>query len=194
MDTKQKFKLGLQWGALAWLGYIAVQAVLLGSCPVMFTWMLACVLLVGGSRWARAAVVLAILAQLTHGVFEAVKYLTPGDLTDVPMKVIVRAVLRHSGIALCLGMLPLVAWRVERPRVVVALLALGRNRDAWARSGGAVAMFAAMPVIVLNHATMSFFRESRVGLLGLGAVALLALLARYGEVMVAWPLKGRQPR
>lgn len=194
MDTKERFRLGLQWGALAWLGYITVQSVLTWSTPVMFAWMLACVLLATGSRWARAAVVLGVLVQLTHGAFEAAMYLTPGDLRDVPMKNIVRAVLAHSGIALCLGMLPLVAWRLERPRVVVALLAVGRFREAWARSGGALALLAAMPVIALNHAMMSFFRESRAGLLGLAAVALLLLVARYGEVIVALPLKGKQPR
>lgn len=194
MDTKQKLRLGLQWGALAWLGYITVRSVLIGSSPVMFAWILACVLLVTGSRWARAVVVLGILVQLAHGALEAVKYLTPGDLGDVPMKAVVRATLGHSGLALCLGMLPLVAWRLERPRLVLALLALGRFRDAWARAGGGIALLAAVPVVALNHAMMSFFRESRAGLVGLAALGLVLLVARYGEVIVAWPVKGRHPR
>jgi hypothetical protein len=194
MDTKQKLRLGLQWGALAWLVYITVQSALLGSCPMVFVWMVVCGLLAAGSRWARAAVAVAILAQLTHGAFEAVKYLTPGDISQFPMLFIVKAALRHSGIALCLGMLPLIAWPIERPRVVLALLGLGRVRDAWARSGGGLALLCAVPVIALNHATMSFLRESKIGLLGLAAVALSLLFVRYGEVMVAWPLNGRQPR
>ena len=194
MDTKQKLRLGLQWGALAWLGYVTVRSVLIGSSPVLFAWMLAGVLLATGSRWARAAVVLGILVQLTHGALEAVKYLTPGDLGDVPTKDVVRAALSHSGVALCLGLLPLVAWRLERPRLVLALLALGRFRDAWARSGGGIALLATMPVLALNHAMMSFFRESRAGLIGLAALGLLLLVASYGEVIVAWPVKGRHPR
>jgi hypothetical protein len=102
----------------------------------------------------------------------------------------VRSVLHTSGIALCLGLLPLVAWRVEGPRVTVALLALGRVRDAWARAGGAVALLAAVPVVMLNRATLNLFMENEVGLFVL-AVALL-VLARYGEVIVALPSKGRQ--
>ncbi len=194
MDAQERFRLALQWGALAWLGYVAVQTARLGSCPMVFAWMLACALLAAGSPWARGAVAVAILAQLAHGAFEAVKYLTPGDISQLPTSYIVRAALLHSGIALCLGMLPLVAWRAERPRVVLALLAVGRVRDAWARSGGGLALLAAVPVIGLNHATMSFLRESRVGVLGLTAVAVLLLVARYGKVIVALPLKGRQPR
>jgi hypothetical protein len=80
--------------------------------------------------------------------------------------------------------------RVEGPRVTVALLALGRVRDAWARAGGAVALLAAVPVVMLNRATLNLFMENEVGLFVL-AVALL-VLARYGEVIVALPSKGRQ--
>ena len=44
MNRKQKFRLGLQWGSLAWLGYVTVQSVR-ESSPLMFAWATALVVL-----------------------------------------------------------------------------------------------------------------------------------------------------
>jgi hypothetical protein len=61
---------------------------------------------------------------------------------------------------MCLPLLPLVVWRVERPRVVLALLALGRFREARAQSGGVVmAVLAAAAVVLCNHALLDLLRE-----------------------------------
>lgn len=203
MDTKQKFRLGLQWGALAWLGYITVQALraapfdprllfILESEQKALPWLIACVCIAVGSRWARASVLLGILVQLIYGVSTAVFLYPRYTWPQLGMSCVVLSSLQCTGIAMCLGMLPLVLWRVEHPRVVLALLALGRWRDAWARSGGAVAVLAALPVIALNHALRDVFDGELVSLSLIAVLGVFAL-ARYGEVMFAWPRSAPHP-
>jgi hypothetical protein len=201
MNTKLKFRLGLQWGALAWLGYVVIQSVrdalpmaapwivVRDSLPKAALWILACALLAVGSRWARAAVAFGILGQLAFGLHEAAWLYPPETWTQLGVATVVRSALHCSGVALCLGMVPLVAWPLEGPRVVLALLALGRFREAWARSGGAVALMAAVPIVALNHATLALLG---LEFAPLGLAVLTLGLARYGDVMVAWPWRGRQ--
>jgi hypothetical protein len=68
---------------------------------------------------------------------------------------------------------------------------LGRFRDAWARSGGLVAVLAAIPMVIVNHATLRFFHEEQLGTFVIGGVLLV--LARYGEVIFMLPVKGKHP-
>ena len=189
MNTKQSFRLGLQWGALAWLGYIAVQSVR-ESSPLMFAWAAALGVLACSSRWGRGVVALGIFAQLACGLVEAARIYPPEVFADISVHRLAMSWLWRSGVALCLPLVPLVAWRAEPLRVTVALLAMGRWRDAWTRSGGTVALLAAAPVIAINRATLDLCSDQ---LVPLGLVATALLLVRYGDVIMALPTKGRQP-
>src|SRR4051812_7326833 len=130
MKTRNPWVLGLQWGAWAWLGYIALEMCLYFAqsyslawrrefLPIWMndwiaydhgqvlaaTWMVAFALVTSGSRWARAAVAIAIVGQAAQ-----------------------RCGLR-SWLPMCAPLLPLAVLRAEEPRVVLALLALGRRRE-----------------------------------------------------------------
>ena len=169
--------------------YVASMAFDLTTGSKAALWTVAFGLLLAGSRWARAAVALAVVAQLAFGYQEAA-WLYPasswpqlGNLTTAMLA------LHTSGLASCLAMAPLVLWRLDEPRAALALLALGRRREAWLRSGGALSLLAAVPVVALNHVTLELL-EKAIAPFCLAALALV--LVRYGEVMVAWPLRGKQ--
>jgi hypothetical protein len=191
MDAKQKLRMGLQWGALAWLVYIAVQAIRDELNWALLVWPVGILLLVAGSRWARHAVALGIAVQLVYGFREAFRVFPLDFCPELGPYWIVIVWLCRSGIAQCLGMVPLVLWRAEGLRVTAAMCMLGRFRDAWTRSGGLVAMLAAIPMVIVNHATLRFFHEEELGTFVIGGIMLV--LARYGEVIFMLPLKGKHP-
>jgi hypothetical protein len=191
MSTKQKTILGLQWGAFAWLSYIAVQQILDKRDWALLAWPVGILLLVSGSRWARHVVALGIAVQLAYGIHEAIPFFQLGICREMGTYWNVINWLLMSGIAQCIGMVPLVLWGAEGLRVTAAMCLLGRFRDAWAHSGGFVAILAAIPVVIVNHATLRFFHEEELGAFVIGGVLLV--LARYGEVIVMLPLKGKHP-
>lgn len=194
--------MGLQWGALAWLSYLlvrcandvssklAAQVWLCDSTLKLASLILAGVLLLAGSRWARASVGLAIVVQLAPGIHEVAQRWDPDLWREIGVSSPTIRALDMCGVEACLPLIPLVLWRIDRQRVALALLAMGRGRAAWERAGGAVAALAALPMLALNHATVDLLRflEPAWACAVVGALAIV----RYGEVIVAWPLKGRQ--
>jgi len=160
MKTRNPWLLGLQWGAWAWLGYINVLTLggllVVGymsytghepppwanhwssvseGLPQDAAWIVSFALIAAGSRWARLAVAVAIAGQC------AVSLGWWG----------------RGWVPMCAPLLPLVVLRLEEPRVVLALLALGRWREALARSGGVRAALVAAGVVSLNHALLELF-------------------------------------
>lgn len=201
MDTKQKFRLGLQWGALAWLGYVVVQygvwvipIAAAGHFPSghalkMAPLILAAVLFAARSRWARAAIALGVAVQFALGVETAAFLYKPYVWPEIGTYAAVSGVLGCLGLAMCLPLVPLLAWPLDAPRATLAMLARGRFRDAWVGSGGVVALLTAVPVVTLNRTLLDALDLQLAPLL----FTMLALaLLRYGDVMLAWPLKGRQ--
>jgi hypothetical protein len=191
METKQKVQMGLQWGAFAWLSYIAYQAIDEKHDWALLVWPLGILLIVVGSRWARHAVALGIVVQLTYGARGAISMQELGIYEGMGTYWTVINWLQMLGTAQCIGMIPLVLWRAEGLRITAAMCMLGRFRDAWIRSGGVVAILASIPMVIVNHATLRFFHEEEIG--PFVVAGLLLMLARYGEVIFMLPLKGKQP-
>ena len=129
------------------------------SRPLVFAWCAALVALAVSPRWARGVVAAGVLAQLAYGLHEAARIYPPEVFADVSVHRLTMAWLRRSGVALCLPLVPLVAWHAHELRVTVALLAMGRGRDAWTRSGGALSLIAAVPVMAINRATLDGHRS-----------------------------------
>ena len=161
MRVKNRWWLGLQWGASAWLGYVVWHACLdayhtpidetLSLLPEHWfvamswvlapAWIVAAGLVLAGSGWSRAFVAATILMRVIAGTARATSY---GGVPDP-------AFTARFFLPMCLPLLPLVVMRADNPRVVLALAALGRWREAAARSGGAHAIFAAATLLSVNH-------------------------------------------
>lgn len=157
MTARNKVILGLQWGGCAWLAYLAakmlkslVELTILLPLGVEIpwaarwgaiyqghlhaaSWLVALALIAAGSRWARPAMVatLAWHFALNWGW-------------------------GWGWIPMCVPLLPLVVWRVEEPRVVLAMLALGRWREAAARSGGVMVVAVAVATVATNRVLLAF--------------------------------------
>jgi hypothetical protein len=163
MNTRSQWSSGLQWGACAWLGYLTWTACAYVVCSALerslastfavgdvldlLTWPIAVLYLVllalvaAGSRWARPVAALTILGRIALGFAEGRHY---GGVPSFAFT------MRFAMPALPL--LPLALLRVEAPRVVLALLAHRRWREAALRFGGAVPVLVAAGVVSLNHA------------------------------------------
>ncbi len=164
--------MGLQWGACAWLGYVAWHACLdvwrtpLGETLTLLpehwfiamhwilapAWIAAIGLILADSPWSRAFVAAAILMRVVVGAAHAASY---GGVPDP-------AFTAGFFVPMCLPLLPLVLMRVEEPRVALALAALGRWREAAARSGGVRALLVAVAVLSVNHIAWNQFMAWRV--------------------------------
>jgi hypothetical protein len=153
MNTRNQWTHGLQWGACAWLGYIIARtlptAVKYGD-PLQVSmagaWFVSAALFLVGARWARGALGVAMLAQALYGTVTAIHF---ADTPDVPF------VLRYF-LPMSLPLLPLLWLGAERPRVVLAMIALGRWRDAGRELGGGrawVTVLVAVGLVSINHAT-----------------------------------------
>jgi len=162
MTARQQWSHGIQWGGLAWLGYVSFRAAIdayhrpLGdslralpaswfcaaSWPLAAAWLSALVLIVRGSPWSRVVMGGAILAQILVGAAEAASYGGAPNPTSFTLRFF---------LPMCLPLLPLVVLRVGRPRVVIALAALGRWREAWARFGGLGPLAVAVALVSVNR-------------------------------------------
>jgi hypothetical protein len=161
MNAKNRWLLGLQWGACLWLPYVLWDAGIdfrsqieslqdlidtwprfwwgLGYALFLPGWIATVVLLVAGSRWARPAVATMILLRVAEaGIHTYERQLGHADATLF--------------VSVLAPVLPLVVLRLEEPRVVLALAALGRWREALARSGGVVALLIALAVLSTHEA------------------------------------------
>jgi len=195
MNVKNRWLYGLQWGACLWLPYVLRDAAQdfyyagLSHLPegwprlwwtpfyvlIFPGWLAAVALLVAGSRRARLAVTMMVLARIAVAAVETHAMQMPdgGAQYIVP---------------LFLPLLPLVVLRVEEPRVVLALAALGRWREALARSGGVVALLVALAVLSTHLSA----REAVWGSPVSDAFRLPAMLAGLAFV-VTWATRQRAP-
>jgi hypothetical protein len=188
MTARNQWSQGLQWGAFAWLGYIVLRALggevqrllvvtqTLSNVPdwmcdpswgwqVATAWVAALVLVAAGSRWARLAVGAAMVLHAVVAGGEAVH-------CDRVLFVLTRF------LPMSVPLLPLLVLRVERPRVVLALAALGRWREARARFGGVGVLAVAAALVSLNHASWDM----------LGAVGMVCSLEPepYAALGILW--------
>jgi hypothetical protein len=112
---------------------------------VGLAWVAAIALIVAGSGWSRVAVGAGILIQVLAECSGPIR----ADLTPL--------IALQIFLIVALPLIPLVVLRVREPRLVVALLALGRWREALARSGGWRTALIAAAVVSLPHGTRAAF-------------------------------------
>lgn len=171
MTTRQQWLRGLEWGACAWLTYVAARTTLDvvwptwqipfegwdlpslhsaqgfagGTWLTAVLWLTALTLVAAGSRLARLGIAVAILAQAVIGAMQAVGH------TYAPREpAYVAAFVLSLFLPMCLPLLPLVVLRVEEPRLVLALATLGRWREARARFGGLGPLAVALALLSLH--------------------------------------------
>lgn len=163
---KEQWIKGAQWGAIAWLVYVAGSslatalhsayhgAYLLDLLPAAI-WLAA--LALTWSRWSRAGVGAAIVLQALAGTAQASTY--PGDM--------------RLGWALTfwlpmsLPLIPLLFVDPDRPRLTVALAFVGRWRDAFQQLAGWRWIAVAAGIVLLNHAAWGASRCHVYGANGL---------------------------
>jgi hypothetical protein len=158
VNTRNQWIQGLEWGACAWLGWVAWNSVLRAShCSLYpgsdflgslgwFTqrWLLAAVwvaaLLLTWTRWSRGGVALAIVAQAVLGSIDGATF--GGEFWWwsptfwIPMS---------------LPVLPLLFMEPARPRLTLSLLMVGRWRDAVAELKGWRWLFVAAGTVLQNR-------------------------------------------
>lgn len=182
MTARQQWSQGLEWGGWAWVTYVAAHELrdlvdpAWRSNPQQWPvarfhletgwpaeswlaaalWLVAAAMIAIGAKRARTAVAAAILAQAVLGASEGLTHAE--DLRD--SWVWGSHVVGTFGlfVPLCLPALPLVFFRVERPRVVLSLLGVGRWREAWARSGGVGVLMVTIAVLWMHVGLRDLFR------------------------------------
>jgi hypothetical protein len=151
MNVRSQWVQGLQWGACAWLGYITTSGVVRAYHASSYGWhgprlVVAAAWLVAfalcWTRWSRPAVATAMVVQMATSLADAAGY--EGDM--------------HAAWALTfwlpmsLPLLPLLFFRKpNRPRLTLALLAMGRWREAMAELSGWRWPLVAAGVVLLNR-------------------------------------------
>ena len=181
---KDQWKQGLQWGAVAWLAWIAIKASLTAwSClPVLGDdlsraswWILASPILavvwlaalaLTATRWSRAGIGVAIVVQAITGTLAATAY--PGDL-HIPWAL-------TFWLPMSLPLLPLLFMAPERPRLTVALALVGRFRDAAHTLSGWRWPLVAIGVVALNRAAWDALSWSVYGVDGVQRLQLSAFV------------------
>jgi hypothetical protein len=156
MSIRNEWRQGLQWGGCAWLGWVAWSSFLHAwHCPLFpgpdflpslgwftYTRLLAAVwiaaLLLSWTRWSRAGVAVAIAMQAIVGsIGAAMKFDLWWSITVwIPMS---------------LPVIPLIFMEPERPRLTLALLMVGRWRDACAQLKGWRWLLVAVGTALLNR-------------------------------------------
>jgi len=166
VSTRNQWIQGLQWGACAWLGWVAWSALLhawhcsIAPTPyflISVAWLaerslLAAVWLAAlaltWTRWSRVGVVIALVVQAVAGTVDAAGY--EGELHV--------AWALTFWLPMSLPLLPLLFMEPDRPRLTLALLAVGRWRDAVAQLAGFRWLFVAAGVVLLNRAGLDVLR------------------------------------
>jgi hypothetical protein len=148
MSATRQWSHGLQWGASTWLAYVAVRAVSravhvpsAAYVVVAVGWITALAFIAAGSRWSRGVVVAAIFAQAATGYASATDY---GSPPSAPFALL-------FFLPMCLPLLPLVVLPVEQPRIALALIGLGRWREARSMLGGVGPLLVAAALVTLNR-------------------------------------------
>lgn len=182
---KDQWKQGLQWGAVAWLAWIAMKASLTAwSClPILGNalaptswWILASPLLavlwiaalaLTWTRWSRAAVAAAVVVQAITATVDAATY--PGDL-HIPWAL-------TFWLPMSLPLLPLLFMAPERPRLMVAFAFVGRFREAAATLAGWRWPLVAIGLVALNRAAWDALSWSAYGADGVQRLQLSAFIS-----------------
>ena len=145
---KEQWLKGLQWGAVAWLVYVAGSSLTaafhsgVGASVLIpaAAWLTASAVV--WTRWSRAGIGFGILVQAFGGMAQASTY--SGEM--------------RLGWALTfwlpmvLPLIPLLFLSPDRPRLVLALAGVGRFRDALRQLAGWRWIAVATGVALLNHA------------------------------------------
>jgi hypothetical protein len=148
VNTRNQRIQGLQWGAWAWLGWVAWSTVLRAwhssltpeLSLLAAVWLAA--LALTWTRWSRVGVAVALVVQAVAGTVEAAGY--GGEMHF--------AWALKFWLPMSLPLLPLLFMEPDRPRLTLALLAVGRWRDAVAQLTGFRWLVVAAGVVLLNRA------------------------------------------
>ena len=186
---KDQWKQGLQWGALAWLAWVAIRSTVAashgGSLIVAVAWLTA--LALTWTRWSRVGVGAAILVQSAAGISHAASY--TGEM-HVPW------VLTFF-LPMSLPLLPLLFMAPERPRFTLALAFVGRWRDAGRSLAGLRWIAVSIGLLLVNRAAWRAL-EWPVDALDGGMVfdpwTILTVLAPPAVLCVLAALPQRLPR
>lgn len=142
--TKEQWKQGLQWGGVTWLAWVAFRTgvAALHGWPLMvaIVWLAAFTL--AWTRWSRAAIAVAILAQAIAGTGEAMTY---AGAMHIPWAL-------TFWLPMSLPLVPLLIMKAERPRLTVALALVSRWKDALGSLAGWRWIAVAAGVVALNRA------------------------------------------
>lgn len=173
MDTRKQCIQGLEWGACAWLGWVAWTDVRTAwhsafdaQCSLLAAVWLAALALTW-TRWSRVGVAVALVVQAVVGTMIAMS-----DEGEVHLWWVLTFWLPMS-----LPLLPLLFMEPERPRLTLALLAVGRWRDAIAQLRGWRWLFVAAGVVLLNRAGWATFGHQQPYIWVLIPILLFALAA-----------------
>jgi hypothetical protein len=186
---KDQWKQGLQWGAFAWLGWVALRSTVAashgGPSIVALAWLAA--LALTWTRWSRAGVGTALLVQAAAGISQAASY--AGEM-HVPWML-------TFFLPMSLPLLPLLFMAPERPRLTLALAFVGRWRDAARSLAGLPWLAVALGVILLNRAAwraLAWPVDALDGGLVLDPWALLTVFAPPAALVVLAALPERRAR
>jgi hypothetical protein len=209
MSKRNPWWLGLQWGALLWLPYVTfvacrdcsytglsdiVELWALGDWwPASYWlfapgWLAVIVLLATGSRWTRPVVAVLMCAHFTVD-FARASHATASCIQTLGIPCEVSSPWREA-VPLFLPLLPLAVLRVERPRVVLALAALGRVREARARFGGVGTLLVAA-VLLSTHSGAELYMREAANLFE-ASIPTLAL-ATLATIVTLWTSRRRFP-
>jgi hypothetical protein len=184
---KDQWKQGLQWGAVVWLGWVALRSTVAafhGWSPILaFAWLAA--LALTWTRWSRAGVGAALFAQAAAGIFRAASY--EGEMHAPWMLTFF--------LPMSLPLLPLLFMAPERPRLTLALACVGRWRDAARSLAGVRWIPVALGVVLLNHTAWRAMEQRVDGLDGglvLDPWMLLTVFAPQAALFGMAALPGRR--
>lgn len=188
-DMKDQWKQGLQWGALAWLGWVAVRSAVAAShgasTVVAVAWLAA--LALTWTRWSRVGVGAALLVQAAAGISRAASY--EGEM-HVPWML-------TFFVPMSLPLLPLLFIAPERPRLTLALAFVGRWRDAARSLAGFRWIAVAGGVLLLNRAAwraLGWRVDALDGELVFDPWAILTVFAPPAVLCVLAALPEKRPR
>ena len=162
---RDQWKKGLQWGAVAWLAWLAVSSSVgfivdtasagfyLGSALPMLGWGIA--LALAWTRWSRFGIALGIAAQVYAGAFvyppivQRVDYQLGDVMTASYLDL---EPLLSSFLPRCLPLVPLLFMAPTAPRYTAALALVGRWADAAKELVGLRWILVAAGVLVVHSA------------------------------------------
>jgi hypothetical protein len=208
---KEQWTKGLQWGGIAWLGWIAASSlatalrtahygVYLPHLIPAAAWSLA--LALTWTRWSRVGVAGAVAAQVVSGAVltDIHSYYQFCSVDDGPVRSYLDLQpLLSSFVPMILPVLPLLFLIPERPRLTVALALVGRFRDAARSLAGFRWLLVAAGVVLLARSGLEAldwwrFDDEGVPYFRMGAVVVAfvpqaVLFALAAIPRLRWPAR-----